>query len=150
MNTEKRYEIYKTYILTILLSKKIAKLLLKNDLETEMLMISKDRAQFLLLSENTYHLCNSYHYQFCNPETAFYKSYFNQVCIMALYMQNVHDINRICKQMVILNQKLPMTRYSPFGLWVIVTDLPLTFTVNCRTNTLPVDDILIEPPFGIV
>ena len=43
-----------------------------------------------------------------------------------------------------------MTRYLSFGLWVIVTDVPLTFTVNCPTNTLPTGDILIEPPFGIV
>ena len=52
--------------------------------------------------------------------------------------------------MVVFNQKLPFTRYLSFGLWVIVTDGPVTFTVNCRTNTLPTDDILIEPPFGIV
>ena len=43
-----------------------------------------------------------------------------------------------------------MTRYLSFGLWVIVTDLPLTFTVNCQTDTLPTDDILVKPPFGIV
>ena len=113
-------------------------------------MVSKDRAKFSLLSESTYHLCNSCHYKFCNPETAFYQSNVNQFCIMALYMQNAHDINKFCKQMVVLNQKLPFTRYLSFGLWVIVTDVPLTFTVNCRINTLPTDDILIEPPFGIV
>ena len=150
MNTKERYEIYKTYNLPVPLSKKNARLLLKYDLETEMLMVSKDRAKFSLLSENTYHLCNSYHYQFCNPETAFYQSNVNQFCIRALFMQNAHDINKFCKQMVVLNQKLPFTRYLSFGLWVIVTEVPLTFTVNCRTNTLPTDDILIEPPFGIV
>ena len=80
MNTQERYEIYNTYNLPIPLSKKNAKLLLKYDLETEMLMVSKD---FLLLSESTYHLCNNYHYQFCNPETAFYQSNVNQFCIMA-------------------------------------------------------------------
>ena len=72
MNTKERYEIYKTYNLPIPLSKKNAKLLLKYDLESEMLMVWKDRAKFSLLSESTYHLCKSYHYQFCNPETAFY------------------------------------------------------------------------------
>ena len=69
---------------------------------------------------------------------------------MALYMQNVHDINKFCKQMVVLNQKLPFTRYLSFGIWAIVNDVPLTFTVNCQTNKLPTDDISIEPPFGIV
>ena len=115
MNTKERYEIYrqiyKIYNLPCPLSKKNAKLLLKYDLETKMLMVSKDKAKFSLLSESTYHLCNSYHYQFCNPEIAFYQSNVHQFCIMALYMQNVHDINRFRKQMVVLNKKLPMTRY---------------------------------------
>ena len=59
MNTKERYEVYKTYNLPVPLSKKKAKLLLKYDLETEMLMVSKDRAKFSLLSESTYHLCNT-------------------------------------------------------------------------------------------
>ena len=54
-----------------------------------------------------------------------------------------------CKQMVVLNQKQPMTRYLSFRLWVIVTDAPFTFTVNCLTDALPTDDILVKPPFGI-
>ena len=107
MNTKERYEIYKTYNLPIPLSKKNAKLLLKYDLESKMFKVWKDRAKFSLLSESTYHLCKSYHYQFCNPETAFYQSNVNQFCIMALYMQNVQDNNRFCKQMAVLNQKLP-------------------------------------------
>ena len=150
MNSKQRYEVYKTYNLPLPLSTKHDKILLKYDLETEMLMVSKDRAKFSLLSESTYHLCNSYHYQFCYPETAFYQSNVNQFCIVALYMQNVHDINMFCRQKVVLNQKLPMSRYLSFGLWVIVTDLPLRFTVNCQTITLPTDDILVKPPFGIV
>ena len=94
MITKERYEIYKIYNLPVPLSKKNAKLLLKFDVKTEMLMVSKERVKFSLLSENTDHLCYSYHYQFCNPETAFYQSNVNQFCIMALYMQNVHDSNQ--------------------------------------------------------
>ena len=105
MNTKERYEVYKIYNLPFTLSTKHDKILLKYDLETEMLIISKDRAKFSLLSESTYHLCNSYHYQFCNPETAFYQSNVNKFCIVALYMQNIHDINMFCKQMVVLNQQ---------------------------------------------
>ena len=148
MSSKERCEVYMIYNLT--LPTKHNKLLLKYDLEIEMLMVWKDRAKFSLLCESTYHLFYSYHYQFCNPETAFYQSNANQFCIVALYMQNIHDINMFCKQMVVLNQKLPMTRYLSFRLWVIVTDVPFTFTVNCRTDTLPTDGVLVKPPFGIV
>ena len=41
-------------------------ILLKYSLETEILMISKDKAKFSLLSESAFQMCNSYHFQFCN------------------------------------------------------------------------------------
>ena len=53
---------YKTCNLPILLSKKYT------FFEIEMLMVSGKRATFLLLSESTYHLCNSYHHPFYNQE----------------------------------------------------------------------------------
>ena len=46
MNTKERCEVYKIYNLP--LSTKHNKLLLKYDLETEMLMVSKDRAKLSL------------------------------------------------------------------------------------------------------
>ena len=35
--------------------------LVKYELETEALMVSKDKTKFSLLSENSYHVCNSDH-----------------------------------------------------------------------------------------
>ena len=64
MNTKERYEVYKTNNLPLPLSTKHNRLLLEYDLETEMLMVWKERAKFSLLSESTYHLCNSYHIRF--------------------------------------------------------------------------------------
>ena len=85
-------------------------ILLKYSLETEMLMISKEKAQFSLLSESAFQMCNSYHFQFCNPETAFYQTNVNKFCVTALFRQNAHDIKTFCKQMVVLDQKLPTTK----------------------------------------
>ena len=64
MNTKERYKVYKTNNLPLPLSTKHNILLLEYDLETEMLMVWKERAKFSLLSESTYHLCNSYHISF--------------------------------------------------------------------------------------
>ena len=97
-----------------------------------MLMISRDKTKFSLLSESTFQMCNGYHFQFCNPETAFYQTNVNKFCVIALFMQNIRDIRTLCKQMIVLNEKLPSTRYLSYGTWIVVTNKPLTFTLNCQ------------------
>ena len=65
-------------------------------------------------------------------------------------MQNQCNIKEFCKQMVVLGQKLPLTRYLSYGLWIVVTDAPLTFTINCQSYAPETKDIKIESPFGII
>ena len=84
MNTKQKYEVYKVHNLPMPLHHVSAELY---NLETEMLIVSEDRTKFSLLSENTYQLCNGYHYQFCNPETVFYQTNINKFCVIALFMQ---------------------------------------------------------------
>ena len=97
-------------------------ILLKYSFETEMLMISKDKANFSLLSENAFQMCKSYHFQFCNPGTAFSQTNVNKFCDIALFRMNAHAITTVCKQMVVLDQKLPTTKYLSYGIWIVVTD----------------------------
>ena len=92
-------------------------------------------------------MCNSFHYMFYNPETAFYQANLNRFCVVALLMQNQHDIKEFCKQMVVLDQKLTSISY---GLWIVVTNVPLTFTINCQSYKPKTYDIKIESPFGII
>ena len=105
--------VYKIHNLPLLMHRVLPNqtdILLKYSVETEMLMISKEKAQFSLLSESAFQMCNSYHFQFCNPETAFYQTNVNKFCVTALFRQNAHDIKTFCKQMVDLDQKLPTTK----------------------------------------
>ena len=79
INTKEQYEVNKVHNLPLPLYS-ISKnetshpYLVKYELETETLLVSKDRTKFSLLSENSYHVCNSDHMQFCDPETAFYQT----------------------------------------------------------------------------
>ena len=59
-------------------------------------------------------MCNSYDFQFCNPETAFYQTNVNEFCVIALFMQKTKDIKTLCKQMIVLNEKLPI-----FVIWYL-------------------------------
>ena len=153
INTREEYEIYRIHNLPLPMQHESTKqydILLKYNLESEMLMVSKDKAEFSFLSENTFQICNSYHFQLCNPETAFYQTNLNTFCVIALFRQNTHDIKTFCKQMVVLDQKLPMTKYLSYGIWIVVTNKPLTFTLNCQSYDPKVVDIKLTPPFGII
>ena len=150
INTKEEYEVYRIYNLPLPMATKQTNIMLKYTLETDMLMVSKDRSKFSLLTESAFHMCNSFHYRFCNPETAFYQANINRFCVVALFMQNQRDIKTFCKQMVILDQKLPLTSYLSYGLWIVVTNVPLTFTINCQSQTPKTFDIKIGSPFGIL
>ena len=150
INTKEEYEVYRIYNLPLPMATKQTNIMLKYTLETDMLMVSKDRSKFSLLTESAFHMCNSFHYRFCNPETAFYQANINRFCVVALFMQNQRDIKTFCKQMVILDQKLPLTSYLSYGLWIVVTNVPLTFTINCQSQKQKTYDIKIESPFGII
>ena len=150
INTKEEYEVYRIYNLPLPMATKQTNIMLKYTLETDMLMVSKDKSKFSLLTESAFHMCNSFHYRFCNPETAFYQANINRFCVVALFMQNQRDIKTFCKQMVILDQKLPLTSYLSYGLWIVVTNVPLTFTINCQSHKQKTYDIKIESPFGII
>ena len=150
INTKEEYEVYRIYNLPLPMATKQTNIMLKYTFETDMLMVSKDRSKFSLLTESAFHMCNSFHYRFCNPETVFYQANINRFCVVALFMQNQRDIKTFCKQTVILDQKLPLTSYLSYGLWIVVTNVPLTFTINCQSHKPKTYDIKIESPFGII
>ena len=155
INTKEQYDIFKVHNMPLPVhhnqsSTTSVNVMVEYELETEMFMISRDKTRFSLLSENNYHMCNSYHLQFCNPETAFYPTNVNQLCIVALYMQVSQDIKMFCKQTIVLNQKLPITKYIASGVWIVVTHVPLTFTISCQVSESKVTNIKITPPVGIV
>ena len=155
INTKEEYDIFKVHNMPLPIhynqsSTSPVNVMVKYELETEMFMISRDKTRFSLLSENNYHMCNSYHLQFCNPETAFYPTNVNKLCIIALYMQVSQDIQMFCIQTIVLNQKLPITKYIASGVWIVVTHVPLTFTISCQVSESKVTNIKIIPPVGIV
>lgn len=154
INTKEEYDVYKIHNMPLPMphipNSTLTKILVKYELETEMLMVSKDKTKFSLLSENGYQMCNSYHLQFCNPETAFYQTNVNKFCVIALYMQIQQDTKTFCKQTVVLDQKLPITKYIASGVWSVVTDIPLTFTLSCQVPKPKVTNIKVNPPFGII
>ena len=52
--------------------------------------------------------------------------------------------------MIVLNEKLPFTRYLSYGTWIVVTNKPLTFTLNCQSYDSNQGNFKIVPPFGVI
>ena len=120
--------------------------LLQYELEAEMLIVSKDKTVFLLMSDEMYRMCINHHYQFYHPETAFYQTKINKLCIMALFMDNTHDIKTLCKLKVVFktfNHKTFNSRHLDCNHTKL-----LTLIVSCRMNELKTNDIKIKAPFG--
>ena len=65
-------------------------------------------------------------------------------------MQNTNDIKTLCKQMIVLDQKLPISKYLSYGVWIVVTNKSSTFTVNCQSHKLSKNNVKITPPFCII
>ena len=51
------------------------------------------------------------------------------------------DIKALCKQIVVFDQKLPTTKCLSFGIWIVVTNKPLTFTINYQSYEFMANDI---------
>ena len=92
INTKEEYEIHRIYNLPLPMATKQTNIMLKYALETDMLMVSKDKSKFSFLSEDTFQMCNSDHFRFCNPKTAFYQAIKNKFCVVALFMRNQRNI----------------------------------------------------------
>ena len=125
-------------------------LLAQHQLESEILMVSKNRESYALLAENDYNMCTGLKSKFCNPKTVFYPTNMNKFCVMALFMKNEDDIKGFCKQTVILNVNLPFAKYLSDGIWIVVTNKVLHITISCRSTAIQSTDVDIKPPFGIL
>ena len=155
INTKEKYDVFKVHNIPVPFyntSKlgKVKHLLFKYELEAEVLMISKNREEYALLSENDYYMCNSYKLPFCNPKTVFYPTNMNKLCVMALFMHVEVDVRKFCKQTVVLHQKLPLAKYLSSGIWLVVTNENLKFTVSCQSGDTESTEVHVEAPFGIL
>ena len=112
-------------------------------------MVSKNREEYALLSDIDYYMCNKHKLPFCNPKAVFYPTNINQLCIMALFMKIETGIKRFCKQTVVLNQRLPFAKYLSSGIWLVVTNENLKFTVSCQSGQIETTELIAKSPFDI-
>ena len=108
-------------------------------------MITKDRSKYALVSEQEVNSCKSKQTQFCNPKKALYTTNFSKYCVVALFLNNIKNIQRFCFT-VVTNQKFPYAKFVLNGIWVISTKEQLTFDINCKGQKKITKSIM--PPMG--
>lgn len=155
INTKEKYDIFKVYNIPFpfynsTVSEKPTQYLVKYELEAEILMVSRNREEYALLSDNNYYMCNNVNLPFCNPKVVFYPSNMNNKCVMALFLQSETDVKRFCKQTVVLHQKLPSAKYLSSGIWIVVTNEKLKFTISCQSRGTESSEVNVKPPFDIL
>lgn len=155
INTKEKYDIFKVHNIPVPFYNTskldaVKHCLVKYELEAKLLMVSRNREEYALLSENDYYMCNRHKLPFCNPKAIIYPTNMNKLCVVALFMKVQSDVKRLCKQTVVLNQKLPLARYLSSGIWLIVTHENLKFTVSCQSGDMESKEVHVEAPFGIL
>ena len=65
-------------------------------------------------------------------------------------MKKYEDIERHCVQIMITGYDLPASRYLSFGIWIVLTEEPLTFTLSCRTQDKNGNSVEVKLHFGII
>lgn len=155
INTKSKYDIFKVYNIPVPFHNmtghiKTSHYLVKYELEAEVLMVSKNRQEYALLSGVDFYMCNNHKLPLCNPKAVLYPTNMNKFCIMALFMKVEVDIKRFCKQTVMLNQKLPLAMYLSSGIWLVGTNENLKFTVSCQSDNAETTEILVKAPFDIL
>ena len=155
INTKEKYDIFKVHNIPVpfyntSILDEVKHCLVKYELEAGLLLFSKNREEYAFLSENDYYMCNRHKLHFCNPKAIIYPTNMNKLCVVALFMKDQSDVKRFCKQTVVLNQKLPLVRYLSSGIWLIVTNENLKFTVNCQSGDTESTEVHVEAPFGIL
>ena len=155
INTKEKYDIFKVHNIPVpsyntSILDEVKHCLVKYELEAVLLMFSKNREEYAHLSENDYYMCNRHKLHFCNPKAIIYPTNMNKLCGVALFIKDQCDVKRLCKQTVVLNQKLPLARYLSSGIWLIVTNENLKLTVNCQSSDTESTEVHVEAPFGIL
>ena len=124
INTKERYDIFKLHNIPVPFYNtpkldKVKHCLVKYELGAGLLMFSKNREEYALLSENDYYMCNRHKLHFCSPKAIFYPTNMNKLCVVALFMKDQSDVKRFCKQTVVLNQKQTLARYLSLGIGLL-------------------------------
>lgn len=147
-----QFEVYQIHNIPLPYPRVETKLSCKYELESETFAVNTQRTDYLLLTQADLTKCVSATTSFCTLSAPLYKLADSDLCVVALFKQDQSAIERTCRSKVQFNRPWPQAHYLHDGVWLIVSDTELQFTVMCLQDNArqvktrpPVDTLHMDP-----
>ena len=128
-------------------NKQLNSLTARYHIESDYLIINKKRDHYIIPSNEEIKICLSSPSHFCPVESPLYPTHVPRFCAVALFTNT--NVDSMCRVKVYSNVKLPIANHITSGIWVLSTNIKITFNVNCEKN-VNVRTITASPPLEII
>ena len=104
-------------------------------LESSALAINPEKTRYIILDQAELAHCSTPLLDYCNVKSSLFPVNLSKLCIIALFMMNKENVGKYCQTDVIPNSLLPKATYVFDGIWIIATQIELTFSIVCPNGT---------------
>lgn len=104
------------------------------DIESQGMLINKDRNQYALLSADELQMCGNEGIKYCSPRNAVLPVNQHKLCMLALFFKDDKKVDKYCRKMVEPNAVLPAAQYISSGHWVVSARKLLKFSIVCLAS----------------
>ena len=145
-----QFELYKVLNLEMALNYTPRDMTAYIALQSQYLAINLERTKYMLLEEENERQCSRPLLKFCEVSNPIYNVVSRQQCLVALFLNQTENIEKLCVKMINVNARLPLiTEINPH-LWAVTTKSPLRFSVVCYDKKAVTKEIIINPPLGVL
>ncbi|ESP03278.1 hypothetical protein LOTGIDRAFT_171625 [Lottia gigantea] len=127
-------------------SKATFKMVASYRLEAEVIAVNTDRTKYAILDSDEFTKCSDPLAGFCQITSPIYHINLSQLCIVALFTENREKIRQLCKVFIKPNCILPVATYLANGMWMVVTQRPIRFSIVCHQTSFVHQSVVIRPP----
>ncbi|MEW8543129.1 MAG: hypothetical protein AB2693_06300, partial [Candidatus Thiodiazotropha sp.] len=156
MQYDNHFEIYKAINLPVPLMNEAIKtsdthtMVARYDLESAGLAINLQRTKYVLLTDSHLKACTNPRLGVCNMKLPIYPVNLSNKCIVALFLNSRGKITEFCHKTVMPNSYVPQAIYIADGLWIIISQKELRFSVTCQKSNSALKSLIIKPPLDVV
>ena len=153
---DNHFEIYKAINLPVPLINEAVKtsdthtMVARYDLESAGLAINLQRTKYVLLSKTHLKECTNPRLGVCNMKLPIYPVNLSNKCIVALFLNSRGKITEFCHKTVMPNSYVPQAIYIADGLWVIISQKELRFSVTCQKGNSTSKSLIIKAPLDVI
>ena len=139
VNIHHKYYIYKVHNLPFPIKGKddnvpsaLKSMVAYRRLESKYIGVNMERSRFMLLDTEEVQQCISHRLQFCALRQPIYPVNLSRLCVIAIFLNERSNIDKLCQTYVRTNEILPFSEYISDGHYAISTNKNVQFTQVCK------------------